>query len=78
MICLYVLKLEEKKYYVGITRDLDERLSLHEEGIELHPPSPVGAAGVGARDEPLVGELIRIVGAPDTGRAPVAASRHNA
>ncbi len=46
MICLYVLKLEESKYYVGITRDLDERLSLHKEGAgarwtALHPPIEV-------------------------------------
>jgi predicted GIY-YIG superfamily endonuclease len=46
MICLYVLKLEENKYYVGITRDLDERLSLHKEGegarwTALYPPVKV-------------------------------------
>ena len=46
MICLYVLKLEEDKYYVGITRDLDERLSSHKEGegarwTALYPPVEV-------------------------------------
>ncbi len=46
MICLYVLKLEENKYYVGITRDLDERLSCHKEGegarwTALYPPVKV-------------------------------------
>ena len=46
MIHLYVLKLEENKYYVGITRDLDERLSLHKDGegarwTMLYPPVKV-------------------------------------
>ena len=46
MICRYVLKLEEAKYYVGITRDLDERLRLHKEGegarwTMLYPPVEV-------------------------------------
>jgi predicted GIY-YIG superfamily endonuclease len=41
-----VLKLEENKYYVGITRDLDERLRLHNEGegarwTTLYPPEKV-------------------------------------
>ena len=66
MICLYVLKLEENKYYVGITRDLDERLRLHREGegakwTMLYPPVKVLFVRVyGTRQDALKADLANL------------------
>lgn len=31
--CLYILKCRDKSYYTGITKELDERLNKHAQGI---------------------------------------------
>ena len=59
MAYTYILKLSNKKYYVGATVNLQHRLQEHNKGLDFYTKSFLPATLVYFEEYPTIGEAVK-------------------